>query len=230
MISNQLPFETPEGILLQLTPAGLVPRICAWGVDFLVRGLIVVVFLVIGAILGRSGFGLFLVVYFVVSWLYPVIFEVWRDGQTIGKRAFGIYVCMDNGMPVGLKASMTRNLLILADFLPMAFASGILSMLFSTGSKRLGDHLAGTLVVYQNNDTSPVLRLSGTPVLPPMVLDVDEQRAVLAFAERFDKLPKERADELAKLLAPLCKTDDPKTEILGFAKAILGEQQKGGVQ
>lgn len=223
MITNQYPTETPEGILLLLSPAGIVPRMFAWAIDFVVRAVIVATVLLITMFFAEAGFGVFLVMYFVVTWLYPVIFEVWRDGQTIGKRVFGLQVCMDNGMPIGLQASMIRNLLILADFLPMAFGAGILSMLFSANSKRLGDHVAGTLVVYRAKEQSLSLQLTASAVMPPMVLDLDEQKAVLAFAERLDSLPKERAGELANLLTPLCRTNNRINEVLGFAKAIVGD-------
>lgn len=222
MITNQYSIETPEGILLQLTPAGIVPRLFAWGVDFVVRAIIVLAVLLASLLFGQAGMGVFLVVYFVVAWLYPVIFEVWREGQTIGKRLFDIQVCMDNGMPVGVQASMIRNLLIVADFLPMMFGVGIISMLFSTNSKRLGDHIAGTLVVYCAKEQSLPLQPTVPALMPPAVLNLDEQRAVLAFAERFDSLPKERADELAQLLKPLCRTNNPTQEILGFAQSIIG--------
>lgn len=222
MITNQYSIETPEGILLQLTPAGIVPRLFAWGVDFVVRAIIVLAVLLASLLFGQAGMGVFLVVYFVVAWLYPVIFEVWREGQTIGKRLFDIQVCMDNGMPVGVQASMIRNLLIVADFLPIMFGVGIISMLFSANSKRLGDHIAGTLVVYCAKEQSLPLQLTVPALMPPTVLNLDEQRAVLAFAERFDSLPKERADELAQLLKPLCRTNNPTQEILGFAQSIIG--------
>lgn len=222
MITNQYSIETPEGILLQLTPAGIVPRLFAWGVDFVVRAIIVLAVLLASLLFGQAGMGVFLVAYFVVAWLYPVIFEVWREGQTIGKRLFDIQVCMDNGMPVGVQASMIRNLLIVADFLPMMFGVGIISMLFSTNSKRLGDHIAGTLVVYCAKEQSLPLQPTVPALMPPAVLNLDEQRAVLAFAERFDSLPKERADELAQLLKPLCRTNNPTQEILGFAQSIIG--------
>lgn len=222
MITNQYFIETPEGILLQLTPAGLVPRLFAWGIDFVVRAVIVLAVLLVSLFFGQAGMGVFLVTYFVVTWLYPVIFEVWREGQTIGKRAFNIQVCMDNGMPVGVQASMIRNLLIVADFLPMMFGVGIVSMLFSTNSKRLGDHMAGTIVVYCAKEASVSLQLTVPAVMPPMVLNLEEQRAVLAFAERYEHLPKERANELAQLLSPLCRTDNPTQEILGFAQSIIG--------
>lgn len=223
MITNQYSIETPEGILLQLTPAGIVPRLFAWGVDFVVRAIIVLAVLLASLLFGQAGMGVFLVAYFVVAWLYPVIFEVWREGQTIGKRLFDIQVCMDNGMPVGVQASMIRNLLIVADFLPIMFGVGIISMLFSANSKRLGDHMAGTIVVYCAKEQSLPLQLTVPALMPPAVLNLDEQRAVLAFAERFDSLPKERADELAQLLKPLCRTNNPTQEILGFAQSIIGD-------
>src|SRR5512143_1036292 len=141
-------FETPEGIELGLRVAGPLPRALAWVIDALIRygGLFIVSIAL--SILGEFGFGLFLILLFLVEWFYPVLFEVSR-GATPGKKMMGLAVVHDNGTPIGWPASMIRNLLRVIDFFPLMYGTGLLSMLINRQFKRLGDLAAGTLVVYR---------------------------------------------------------------------------------
>lgn len=149
MIDNTAQHPTPEGLMLTLVPAGLLPRCSAWLIDFMIRMLIMFVIFWVGIWFGESGIGFIAIGYFVIDWGYSVFFEVYRDGMTPGKKRKGIYVCHDDGTPISLQASLIRNLLRVADFLPMGFMAGILSMMFNKQSQRLGDIVAGTLVVYR---------------------------------------------------------------------------------
>lgn len=85
---------------------------------------------------------------FLLEWFYPIIFEVYRQGQTPGKKVMAIKVLQDNGIPVGWPTSLIRNLLRAVDFLPMMYGFGVVSMLIARNFRRLGDLAAGTLVVY----------------------------------------------------------------------------------
>lgn len=235
MIDNLSQRQTPEGIELSLMPAGIVPRIGAWLIDALCRlGLIIVISLVIG-FFGRGLTGLILIAFFVIEWFYPVLFEVFRGGQTIGKKQYGLVVCQDDGTPIRWQASMLRNLLRTADFLPFAFLGGIVAILFHKESKRLGDIVAGTLVVYADTrynqadgiGISPTAIPVAPPIALPIPLQLDEQQAILAFAEREANLPMGRKVELANILTPVVATgrlgthDMPK-QIIGYANTILG--------
>src|SRR4051812_45985717 len=147
-LDTTLLAETPEGIAIVLRPAGAVPRALAYAVDFFIR---LVTFFLVAAVLGMVkglGVGLMLMVYFGLEWLYPIAFELLPGAATPGKRALGLQVMMDTGLPVTPSAAVTRNLLRVADFMPLAFAFGLLSMLLRPDFKRLGDIVAGTLVVH----------------------------------------------------------------------------------
>lgn len=152
LIDNIAKHPTPEGLLLTLMPAGLTPRLSAWLIDFLIRAVIIIIVSSISAFFGTAGMGIIAIAYFLITWLYPVYFEVYRRGMTPGKKRQGIYVCHDDGTPISLTSSMTRNLLRVADFLPFGFAAGILTIMFTKRSQRLGDIVAGTLVVYEQKD------------------------------------------------------------------------------
>ena len=149
MIDNVAKHPTPEGLMLSLVPAGLLPRCSAWLIDLFIRTIVVLVVYLVAFWLGEAGFGFIAIGYFLVNWGYSVFFEVYRDGMTPGKKRKGIYVCHDDGTPINLQASLIRNLLRVADFLPLGFMAAIICMLFNRQSKRLGDIVAGTMVVYR---------------------------------------------------------------------------------
>lgn len=78
---------------------------------------------------------------------YFVFFEVTWQGQTPGKRAANIRVIRDDGRPIGLAQAVLRSLLLSFDGIP--FFLGVIFILFEKREKRLGDIVAGTLVVQE---------------------------------------------------------------------------------
>jgi uncharacterized RDD family membrane protein YckC len=198
-LDTSLHAETPEGIGILLRPAGAVPRALAYALDWVIR---MVTFGIAAAILGSIhgiGTALMLIVYFGLEWLYPIVFELLPGAATPGKRALGLHVIMDTGLPVTPSGAVTRNLLRVADFMPVAFAFGLLSMLLRHDFKRLGDIVAGTLVVHGEQ-----VRLAGAlpdvqPLAPRVPLTRGQQVAVLHLAGRARRLTLERVDELAAL-------------------------------
>jgi uncharacterized RDD family membrane protein YckC len=190
---------TPEGIELTLRLAGPVPRAVAWLMDLLLRlGVLLVASWVLG-MLGLFGWGALLVIAFLLEWLAMAAFEVWADGSTPGKRALGLMVLHDDGTPVRWPAALVRNLLRAVDFLPAAYGFGLAAMLVNRDFKRLGDIAAGTVVVYRDPSQRAALIPAATPVPAARPLSLDEQRAVLDFAERSPSLTPERAREIAAL-------------------------------
>lgn len=216
-IDSRVTVTTPEGAELTLAAAGPVARGLAWAVDFVLR-----VVLFYGAILamaiagiGMDSFVPFLVV-FAILWLYFTLFEG-LTGATPGKRALGVMVVQRDGARCGLEASFVRNLLRAVDSLPFVYGVGLASLLSSSGFQRLGDHAAGTLVVYADASgkrrakkkkrkgrrpqhdaaAGPRRRNPLSPLAPTVALTGEEEAAVLAFARREGDWGRERAEELA---------------------------------
>ena len=221
--------ETPEGIALALRPAGVVSRIYAYAIDLLLRTVMFGVVAALLANLGRFGFGVGLVVLFALEWLYPVAFELGASGATPGKRALGLTVVMDSGLPVTPAASLTRNLLRAADFLPGLYAFGISAMLVRADFKRLGDLAAGTLVVHASEATTLGVALPPAPARAPAVaLSPRAQAAIVAWAGRVFRLTPARADELAGLavpvVAPHAAGGDRVAALVGVAHWLLGRR------
>ena len=221
--------ETPEGIVLELRPAGLSARFYAFVIDLLIRLMIGYVALIAAAFLGGFGLGFWLLFLFLLEWFYPVVFELGRSGATPGKSMVGIKVVMDNGLPVTPAASFTRNLLRVADFMPFLFGAGIVSMLLRQDSKRLGDLAAATVVVHQPQRPPKIKLDDVAPVLPVLPLAPSDQAAIVALAARAPTLTGERLDELAALAATV-SGDGGKAgpnvtrRVLGVAQWAMGKR------
>jgi len=136
----------------------------------------------------------------------------------------GLRVVQDDGTPIGWSASLIRNLLRFVDMLPFGYFLGAISCLQHPNFKRLGDLAAGTLVIYREQPLSrpqvpqaPALRL-------PFALELNEQRAILSFAERQGELSAERVNELAAILATPLQVSPARAvaELNGVARGLLG--------
>lgn len=203
--SPNLEVATPERVALSLPVAGIGYRCLAWLVDatllffFWVTAYFVLSLLVsdlLAAFRGLSGLvqTLAVVGLFATQWLYWTLAEVFLHGQTPGKRLLGIRVVRADGSPVGVYESAVRNLLRAVDFLPVLYATGCLSMLFTRQHRRLGDLLAGTLLVREerfNLDkyTAPARAMPQAVSLPAASvpsrrLGPEEVELILAFLER----------------------------------------------
>ena len=221
--------ETPEGIMLELRPAGLTARCYAFLIDVLIKVAIFYLFEMVAVFAGGIGLALTWILVFVLEWLYPVVFELTRWGATPGKRSVGLRVIMDNGLPVTPAASLTRNLLRAADFLPLFFGFAVMSMLLRRDAKRLGDIAAATLVVYQPHTAARIPAGEIAPLAPAIAVAPRDQAAVIALAARATRLTDARVDELAALAARIsgdrgASGPEVTRRVLGVAQWFLGRR------
>jgi uncharacterized RDD family membrane protein YckC len=221
--------ETPEGILIELRPAGLIVRSYAFAIDWLIRLFFLYAVAMVTALMGGIGLALWSILLFGCEWIYPIVFELRPSGATPGKRLFNLQVVMDNGLPVTPAASITRNLLRVADFLPFGFGFAVASMLMRADYKRLGDIAAATIVVHQRSAASPVELHEVAPLAPAVSLTPRTQAALIALATRAPRLTEERLDELAAIAAPVCgdaRGSGPRNtrRVLGVAQWALGKR------
>ena len=221
--------ETPEGILLELRPAGLCARACAFLLDSLIRFAIFYAVAIVTVMFGGLGVAIYLILLFGLEWLYPVVFELSRWGATPGKRALGLVVVMDNGLPITPAASLTRNLLRVADFLPFLYGFAVVCLLLRKDSKRLGDLAAATLVIHQTKEVRKLVLPDVPPIAPVLAVAPPEQAAVIAFAARAPRLTGERLEELAALAASISgdagrSGPEVTARVLGVAQWFLGKR------
>lgn len=223
-LDTRYQIETPEGIDLPLRPAGLMPRALAFGFDLGLRGLILGILFIALAFLGDLGIGLGSILLFLVSWWYMVLFEVLNQGCSPGKQIMGLRVVQDDGTPIGWSASLIRNLLRFVDMLPFGYFLGAISCLQHPHFKRLGDIAAGTLVVYREQPVARPLLPQAPALRLPFALALNEQRAILGFAERQGELSAERTQELAAILATPLQVSPARAvdQLNGVARGLLG--------
>lgn len=221
--------ETPEGILIELRPAGLAVRCYAFAIDLLIRMMVLSVVAGVTEPMQGVGMAILLIAAFAFEWLYPVLFELSSWAATPGKRMFGLTTVMDNGLPITPAASFTRNLLRVADFMPMAYGFAAVSMLTRRDFKRLGDIAAATLVVYRPQQARKMALMNMEPVAPTMPLALRDQSAIIALAVRAGDITEERLDELAAIAAPLTGETGSgpavTRRVLGVARWLLGWRQ-----
>jgi len=169
--SENVRIETPEQIDFDLEVAGPGNRFVAQFVDWIFKWLILLglglIALLFAALLSKGGvddwsrstqnaFIAFLVMLgFVIFFGYDIYYEGYRNGQTPGKRIAGIRVVRDSGGPIDATAAAIRNLVGLADFLPMFYLLGGFIMLLNGRSQRLGDMAAGTIVIRERHEETP---------------------------------------------------------------------------
>ncbi len=208
--------ETPERVRFRYRLAGPTRRAAAYLIDLLIRLALLVVLgmlvqlafgIVDGA--GQASQGVILVILFVLEWGYYVAFETAWSGRTPGKRALGIRVMKEGGYPLGFVDSVLRNLLRAADFLPFAYATAALVMGADSRFRRLGDRVAGTMVVTEERSAVPApLALSPPPTAAELEpypqrprLTAWERESLELFLRRTDLGPARR-QELAEMIAP----------------------------
>ena len=203
--------ELAEGVVIQLRIAGPMPRSLAYVMDFLIRvalmGTIVIGVIMVGWAMGDNvAHGLFLLGWFLLDWLYPVVFEAGRRGATPGKRMLGLRVVQASGSPVTVGQAVVRNFLRFIDGMPLfTYAFGLASCLATRRFQRLGDLAAGTVVVYARTPPQPKIpELPPVPPLaPPVLLTADEKHALGLFAERAGLWSSARRVEIANYAASL---------------------------
>lgn len=215
--------NTPEGIALQLSPVGPIPRLLAWLLDLLLRSGISLLLLITLAFLGKLGLGIAMILLFLLEWFYPVYFELRHYGQTPGKKALNIYVAQTDASPITPSASIIRNLLRVVDFLPFLYGFGLMSMLFNYRFQRLGDLAANTVVLYKPLTRTQSPLPDAPPIRPDQALTLAEQQAIMLFAQRSHTLTVARQQELAQMTGLLVKQQNNATQYLhSIANWLLG--------
>ncbi len=208
-------IETPEHVRFRYQLAGPGRRMFAYLIDLVFRGMLVGVLLILlhlssFAIDGFS-FGAVLLVIFAVEWGYYVLFESLWSGRTPGKRGMHLRVLKEGGYPTNFLDIALRNLLRAADFLPMAYSLGLVIMGLDPRFRRLGDMVAGTIVVVEDPKTigqrlvidppPTAAELAQLPVHPN--LGAADLEALDLFLRRVGTLNPAREQELAALVAPV---------------------------
>ncbi|MGL4883864.1 MAG: RDD family protein [Waterburya sp.] len=173
---NRIHLQTPESVELEFTLAGIGNRSFALIIDYIIIGLAILLVWIIGLFLAweiTPGFLTGGSLNRVAQWIfaiqslttfaiyvgYFVFFETIWQGQTIGKKWTKIRVIRDNGKPERLPQAILRALLRPVDDILFI---GVFFIIFAQKEKRIGDLVAGTIVV-QNEQTSKTANFDISP-------------------------------------------------------------------
>jgi uncharacterized RDD family membrane protein YckC len=214
-------IRTPENIELSYALAGPASRAVAYLFDvFLMfavfQVLINLMVSAFGLLIGALGVasdmwvaGIAALATFVLYNGYFIVFEWLLNGQTPGKRILHIRVIKQGGYSLRFFDTLLRNLLRVIDFLPFLYGVGLTSLLLTRDSQRLGDLIAGTLVVYQEPvETDSLLAelpaaLDSEPPLPRAELAAIPNQAISLVDEylrsRAELAPRPRQEVAAEL-------------------------------
>ncbi|MFV2032764.1 MAG: RDD family protein [Gammaproteobacteria bacterium] len=226
MLDTSYRVEIPGGIELESQVVGPMPRFLAFGVDLFIRGAFLFIAAIASIPFGEMGFGFWFILWFLVEWFYPVLFEVFRRGQTPGKKLLGISVVHDDLTPVTFGTSLVRNLIRTVDFLPFFYLFGLVTMVSNPRFQRLGDLAAGTLVISVREISKPAAIGDITPLAPSTSLLKNEQTAMVDFLHRSQQLSAPRQEELAAILDDVThsKNDDGVDQLHRIGAWFLGVQ------
>lgn len=236
-MSEQVRFETPEDVALAFDLAGPASRLAAAFLDYLILGTLFLALVLVLASAGVIALGwrdvldpeswsrissftaaTLLGSAYGVHTFYFVLLE-WRfAGQTPGKMALGLRVVRDGGYALGFGAAFLRNLMRPIDMMPGFYLLGLSAVLLSSQRKRIGDQVAGTLVVRHDHAPAPTLRFAGESYARLERPTFSFERAGLlalpketlglldGYFDRAEKLDPTRRAALAKgVAAPLAK-------------------------
>ncbi|NQE33209.1 RDD family protein [Microcoleus asticus] len=227
---NRFTLHTPESVELEFTLAGIGNRAYALLIDYIILGLILILFLIgvvifnslfletIAKLLGSTnGLELWLIavqalIGFFIYVGYFVFFETAWSGQTPGKRYVKIRVIRDDGRPVRLPQSTLRALLRPFDDL---FFIGVFLIVFNQREKRLGDLVGGTLVIQEEQPVKSAALKVSTParfLAKKLLIEADissllpEDFAVIReYLQRREAMIPNARNDLSKQLASQVK-------------------------
>ena len=170
-LHRRVAVDTPEHVRLDYVLADIGSRAAALAIDLLVLvagmlllGLAFYYMGRLGDVFASAGGTLLFFALFFVQWGYFLLFEALGGGRTPGKRVVGLRVVHVGGEPLSFQGSVLRNLIRVVDMQP-AFSgvAGAVCILANKRAQRLGDMVAGTMVVRDTGGSE----LLGTDALPP---------------------------------------------------------------
>ena len=226
--ARRISVETPENVVLHFELAGVGSRAAAAIYDLIaVTLLLILVMLALGVagLFGETTGGwlvaVFVLIGFGTVWGYYSLFEGLGGGRTPGKKRMGIRVVMETGHPITFQAAVVRNLIRIADLQPAAsYFVGAAFVMLHPSHKRLGDLVAGTIVVRDRPEETTALAIEEPTeeqldVGAPLLTDEEFQLVERLVGRMQDLAPDIRAKfahDLAVRLRDRVPHPDPRPE------------------
>jgi uncharacterized RDD family membrane protein YckC len=234
-------IETPEQTRLEFAIAGIGSRFLALALDLLIQtGAAIVLGLATltavalvpatGAHTGMWIAAIALLLFFVVHYGYFIGFEILWSGQTPGKRSVGIRVVKDSGRPLTAAETVARNLMRIVDELPAFYSVAVVTALLNSQNKRLGDFVAGSLVIREGSlaEMRPVWSTPQAEPAPPIVgaekLSAEDLALIDTFLARRWELPAEVRARMAAGILERVQAKLPEMQETGLSGEALLER------
>jgi uncharacterized RDD family membrane protein YckC len=234
---------TGEAVVLELRLAKLASRLLSLLIDLVVQGVLLVVgLLVISGVASSAddaaAAAIVLVFLVLVVVGYPVAFETLSRGRTLGKLTLGLRVVREDGGPIRFRHALVRAMAAVVEIWITAGAVALVVSLASSQGKRLGDFLAGTVVVRERVPSSSAAVVTMPPQLAWWASGLDLSRLPddLALAARqFLSRSRELAPEIresmgARLAASVAACTSPPAPAgvpaWAFLSAVLAERRR----
>ena len=180
---SRIRIEAPEKIVFSYRYAEPGARMAAFFLDMVIQAVILILFALLfwGILNGDSlfsntfsenfgmlGYGFFYLLLFFMQWFYFLLFEAFWNGRTPGKRVMKIRVIKKNGEALDFSSLLLRNFMRAVDGFPTLHIIGGIVCVLDRENRRIGDILAQTLVVYDNQKNTQLPDFS----VPFEVLDL----------------------------------------------------------
>ncbi len=242
-LDRDLEVRTPEHVGISYRLAGIGNRFLAAFIDVTLLSILEFGLALVLALIARGSDPLVefaflgvatILLALVIPFAYWILLEAFWNGQTIGKRVVGIRVIRDDGSPVGFFAVLARGVLRVLDL--VIFPVDVIVMLLSSKGQRLGDLVAGTVVVKAGFERDfGGLRTRAEPAgatLTVRGLSGEEQRLVREFMLREATLPvparRSVAEAIAKRLRPAIPESADHPDDVEFLHAVAASLREAG--
>lgn len=179
---DTLIIETPERVPLHFALASIGNRFLACAMDHAIQGLAIALIALAAMVLASFAtiealfasapkwvYAVMIILLFLTFSGYFAFFEWLWSGQTPGKRWLKLRVIREDGRPITFWEAAVRNLLRSMDMMPAPFYSiGLISVFATTRDQRVGDMVAGTVVVREREAEAPAFsEVFASPVSDP---------------------------------------------------------------
>jgi uncharacterized RDD family membrane protein YckC len=232
-----------EAVVLEMRLAKVASRSLALALDLGVQLFLMIVgtFVVVGVAVqvdDALAAALTLVFFLAVILGYPVAFETLTRGRSLGKMALGLRVVREDGGPIRFRHALVRGLLGVVEFWLSGGAIALITSLASARGKRVGDFLAGTVVVRERMPTQAAPIAMMPPQLAGWASTLDLTRvpddlalAARQFLGRFpDLAPEVRESMGGRLAAAMAGVTTPPpppgVPAWAFLSAVLAERRR----
>ncbi|HEU5239665.1 MAG TPA: RDD family protein [Pyrinomonadaceae bacterium] len=177
---DTLVIETPERVPLHFALASIGNRFIACAIDHTIQIIVLITMAIVFLIISNAAdigsrltnapkwvIALLVVIQFIIINGYFAIFEWLWSGQTPGKRWLKLRVIREDGRPISFYEAMIRNLIRVIDFMvPPFYSVGLVSVFATSRDQRVGDLVAGTVVVRERESEAPAFaEVFSSPIL-----------------------------------------------------------------